>query len=66
MHIFRFLFAVSIAACMFSLSACAVLQVDGSAGFERLKHKVLAGNLSVLYQGTVATIVATFVGHYPW
>jgi len=42
------------------------LQVDGSAGFERLKHKVLAGNLSVLYQGTVATIVATFVGHYPW
>lgn len=45
---------------------CTVLQVDGSAGFQRLTEKVLAGHLSVLYQGTLATIITTFVGHYPW
>mmetsp|Transcript_27031 Transcript_27031/g.50535 ORF Transcript_27031/g.50535 Transcript_27031/m.50535 type:complete len:332 (+) Transcript_27031:192-1187(+) len=43
-----------------------VLQVDGADGFQRLKRKVLEGNLSVLYQGTLATIAATFIGHYPW
>lgn len=43
-----------------------VLQVDGSAGFHRLIEKVRAGNFWVLYQGTLATIAATFIGHYPW
>ena len=48
------------------LHLCAVLQVDGSVGFQRLLEKVRRGNFWVLYQGTLATIAATFIGHYPW
>lgn len=56
---------------LFMLCSCylrigSVLQVDGADGYQRLKSKVLSGHLGVLYQGTLATIAATFIGHYPW
>lgn len=40
-----------------------VLQVDGTAGFNVLMARVLSGDLSPLFRGTAATIVATWVGH---
>mmetsp|Transcript_13899 Transcript_13899/g.20792 ORF Transcript_13899/g.20792 Transcript_13899/m.20792 type:complete len:333 (+) Transcript_13899:55-1053(+) len=44
-----------------------VLQVDGSPGYNKLMDKVWReGKVSLLYQGTVATMVTTVVAHYPW
>lgn len=40
-----------------------VLQVDGVEGFRQLVRRVAMGDLAVLFQGTAATIVATWVGH---
>jgi len=40
-----------------------VLQVDGPAGFGRLMKRVTSGDVSPLFRGTTATIVATWVGH---
>jgi hypothetical protein len=44
------------------------LQVDGGAGFQTLKDRVLSpqGGVSVLFNGAVAASAATFVGHFPW
>ena len=43
-----------------------VLQVDGKAGFQNLLRKVRGGQFGVLFQGSLATAVASIVGHYPW
>jgi hypothetical protein len=43
-----------------------VLQVDGLRGFKFLTARVRRGEISALYTGAVATIVATMASHYPW
>ena len=44
-----------------------VLQVEGREGFKLLRSKVVKeGQLSLLYQGAVATALSTMAGHYPW
>jgi len=42
------------------------MQVQGSEGFDKLKEKVLSEGPSPLYQGAIASAVATAVGHFPW
>jgi len=43
-----------------------VLQVDGAEGFRSLLRRLRAGKISVLYQGCLATALASMMGHYPW
>lgn len=43
-----------------------VLQVEGVKGFHLLWKRLLLGDIGVLYQGSLATILSTFAGHYPW
>ncbi len=43
-----------------------VLQVDGYEGFGLFSEKVLKGDIMLLYQGTLATLLATIAAHYPW
>lgn len=43
-----------------------VLQVDGSEGFRSLVRRLKAGKISSLYQGCIATALASMLGHYPW
>ena len=43
-----------------------VLQVDGYEGFTLFSEKVLNGDFMLLYQGTLATLLATIAAHYPW
>ena len=43
-----------------------VLQVDGYEGFSLFSTKVLKGDYMLLYQGTLATLLATIAAHYPW
>jgi len=40
------------------------LQVDGSLAI--LREKIKVRGLSVMYYGSGASMVSTFVGHYPW
>lgn len=43
------------------------LQVDGSAkGMEVLREKIRTQGVTVLWRGSLASIGATFVGHFPW
>ena len=42
------------------------LQVKGKPGLFILKTKIINHNPSILYHGTIASMGATFVGHYPW
>ena len=42
------------------------LQVEGKEGVKLLKNKISKGGTRVLYHGTLASMSATFVGHYPW
>lgn len=42
------------------------LQVKGKPGLSILKTKIINHNPSILYHGTIASMSATFVGHYPW
>jgi len=42
------------------------LQVEGKNGLKLLKNKIKTHNPSILYHGTLASMSATFVGHYPW
>lgn len=42
------------------------LQVEGKEGLERLSKKVLAEGPAPLFQGAIATTVATIAGNYPW
>jgi hypothetical protein len=42
------------------------MQVDGAEGLPRLLDKVRGKGPGVLFEGSAATLVSTFVGHYPW
>ena len=42
------------------------LQVEGKSGINLLKKKIKNNGPKVLYNGTLASMTATFVGHYPW
>lgn len=42
------------------------LQVNGKSGLNILKTKMINHNPTILYHGTLASMSATFVGHYPW
>ena len=42
------------------------MQVEGDAGLEKLKSKVLEIGPSPLYQGAIASAAATAAGHFPW
>jgi hypothetical protein len=42
------------------------MQVEGSEGMTRLVEKVKQQGPAPLYQGSIATAVATFAGNYPW
>lgn len=42
------------------------LQVKGKSGLSVLKTKMINHNPLILYHGTIASMSATFVGHYPW
>lgn len=43
-----------------------VLQVEGNHGFSLLMNRVLQGEISLLWMGTIATMLSTIVAHYPW
>ena len=43
-----------------------MMQVEGTHGFSTLKQKLKTQGPSVLYHGSLAASLATFVGHYPW
>lgn len=43
-----------------------MMQVEGSAGVRVLQQKVSTHGMKVLYNGSLASSVATFAGHYPW
>ena len=40
--------------------------IIGTAGFEKLRGQVFAGNVYLLYQGSMASLVANMLGHYSW
>lgn len=42
------------------------LQVEGAAAYALLVQKVGAGGVGVLYAGASASMLASFVGNYPW
>jgi len=42
------------------------MQVEGEAGLEKLKQRVIDNGPAPLYQGALAQAVATAAGHYPW
>lgn len=42
------------------------LQVDGPKAFGNLKYRVKKHGVRTLFNGTSASLVANFVGHYPW
>lgn len=42
------------------------LQVEGAAGLDRLKQRVVEGGPAPLYQGALASAAATAAGHFPW
>jgi hypothetical protein len=44
-----------------------ILQVNGKDGFSILYDNVIInGNISLLYQGSLATFITTMFSHYPW
>lgn len=42
------------------------LQVEGKNGFKILTSRVKNHGIKTVFNGTVASMSATFVGHYPW
>jgi hypothetical protein len=42
------------------------MQVEGKEGMEKLIEKIKKEGPAPLYQGSIATAVATFAGNYPW
>lgn len=43
-----------------------ILQVEGKSGLASLGNKIKKNGPFVLWHGSLATVSATFVGHYPW
>lgn len=42
------------------------MQVEGAHGFKIVVNKVKAHGVKTMFNGTLASMSATFVGHYPW
>ena len=42
------------------------MQVEGAAGLEKLKQRVIDNGPAPLYQGALAQAAATAAGHFPW
>jgi len=42
------------------------LQVEGKPGLALLRNKIKANGIKIMFNGTLASMSATFVGHYPW
>jgi len=52
---------------MMPVDACkTILQVEGADGLSKLKGKIKAGGIGVLWHGTLGAMTASFVGNYPW
>lgn len=47
-------------------TAKTAMQVEGSEGLGKLGKRVAAQGPAPLYQGSIASAVATFAGNYPW
>lgn len=47
-------------------TAKTIMQVEGKTGLQTLRQKLQTKGISVLYHGSMAASLATFVGHYPW
>lgn len=47
-------------------TAKTAMQVEGSEGLGRLGQRILSQGPAPLYQGSIASAVATFAGNYPW
>ncbi len=59
--------AASWRVCMMPIDAFkTTLQVEGKNGINLLKNKIKMNGPQILFNGTVASTSATFVGHYPW
>lgn len=43
-----------------------MMQVEGNQGARVLQEKIRSHGVKVLYNGSLASSVATFAGHYPW
>jgi hypothetical protein len=43
-----------------------IMQVEGTQGLPKLREKYRVGGVPVFFHGSIATMAATFVGHYPW
>lgn len=43
-----------------------MMQVEGKDGFNTLRQKLKIQGIPVLYHGSLAASLATFIGHYPW
>lgn len=42
------------------------MQVDGAGGFKILRNKIKSSGILVVYNGSLAQMSATYVGHFPW
>jgi len=52
---------------MMPVDACkTILQVEGADGLTKLRAKIKAGGVGVLWHGTIGAMTASFVGNYPW
>eukprot|EP01039_Chlorochromonas_danica_P007263 gene7263-8033_t len=47
-------------------TAKTLLQVEGSIGQERLVRGLQKGQVSLLFEGTAAALLASLAAHYPW
>ncbi len=43
-----------------------MLQVNGKEGIKLLQDKISSEGPSALYNGAIASVLATIIGHYPW
>lgn len=64
--------AASVAAGLFRIALMPIdtfktsMQVNGKDGLSQLLTKFKSSGPSVFYHGSIASAMATFVGHYPW
>ena len=42
------------------------LQVNSNNGLKDIRNKIKTNGIRTLYNGSLASVSATFVGHYPW
>lgn len=62
--------SVTASACrifLMPIDACkTILQVEGTDGLAKLRSKIKAGGVGVLWHGTLGAMTASFVGNFPW